>query len=158
MSASCSAPCDVMLSELQAKRFSSSSLCGVDFLRIIWSKPCKAKPEHQKRSHICHVFTWWTGLQEQARLYFDMYSWFHFCVFFWSFIRVSYYASWLHRAYARLRWNSQFCSRHSFQENPQFISRPKAKPKRNQKRSLISKKNHFTGPGPRHACFEQREK
>ena len=48
--------------ELQAKRFSSSFLCGVDFLLIVWSKPCKAKPEHQKRSHmpytsVCHVFT-----------------------------------------------------------------------------------------------------
>ena len=45
-------------------------------------------------------------------------------------------------------WNSQFCSRHSFQENPEFISRPKAKPKRSQKRSLISKKRPFTRPGP----------
>ena len=39
-------------------------------------------------------------------------------------------------------------SRHSFQENPEFISRPKAKPKRSQKRSLISKKRPFTRPGP----------
>ena len=45
-------------------------------------------------------------------------------------------------------WNSQFCSRHSFQENPEFISRPKAKPKGSQKRSLISKKRPFTRPGP----------
>ena len=48
--------------EGSAKRFNSSSSCGVDFLLIIWSKPCKAKPEHQKRSHIpytsiYHVFT-----------------------------------------------------------------------------------------------------
>ena len=48
--------------ETSAKRFNSSSSCGVDFLLIIWSKPCKAKPEHQKRSHIpytsiYHVFT-----------------------------------------------------------------------------------------------------
>ena len=56
------------------------------------------------------------------------------------------------------RWNSQFYSRHSFQENPEFISRRKAKPKRSQKRSLISKKCPFTRPGPRHACFEQRKK
>ena len=47
--------------ERSAKRFNSSSSCGMDFLLIIWSKPCKAKPEHQKRSHIpytsiYHVF------------------------------------------------------------------------------------------------------
>ena len=42
------------------------------------------------------------------------------------------------------------CSRHSFQESPEFISRPKAKPKRNQKRSLIQKKMSFytTWPTP----------
>ena len=36
--------------ELQVKRFSSSSLCGVVFLFMIWSKACKEKPEPQKRS------------------------------------------------------------------------------------------------------------
>ena len=70
-----------------------------------------------------------------------MYVWFHFCVFFChSFGLICILA-------ARSLCPAQ-SSRHSFQENPEFISRPKAKPKRSQKRSLISKKRPFTRPGP----------
>ena len=76
-----------------------------------------------------------------------MYLRFHFCVFFChSFGLICILAA---RSLCPAQtWNSQFCSRHSFQENPEFISRPKAKPKRSQKRSLISKKRPFTRPGP----------
>ena len=41
-------------SELQAKRFSSSSLCGVVLRLIIWSSPVKGS-RNPKREAICHM-------------------------------------------------------------------------------------------------------
>ena len=91
----------IYIYELQAKRFSSSSLCGVDFLLIIWSKPCKAKPEHQKRSHmpytsICHVLpiphTYVKLYKYMYKLYIYMYVCLYMniyiCIWIWMCIYI----------------------------------------------------------------------